>query len=531
MNTPTVVILAAGIGSRMGKQAGKLHKALLSINHKPVLSHILNQFPPSLPVVVAVGHLASQVKDYLSLAHPERHFTFVDVPGYDQKGSGPGTSLCFCKPHIPGPFYITTVDTLILNPLPPINRNWVGVAPINNPERFCTVSVDDKSKIKAFADKQQGTPNRLAFIGLAGIYQTNDFWDALESDSKLIAGEKQLSNGLQGLLKSGLYAETMNWLDTGSTENLDMARKQLEKGAFDFSKDSEQTYIIENRAIKWFYNQDTAKARVSRAQNLSPHVPKIIGSKDHFFMYDLVAGKTVYHSLSNFNPDVFFSWLQNSFWSNESSPKNFNEQKMKEAAMRFYYDKTLRRFQSALEKTGVKDQKRQINGMDVPAVSDLLKEIDWDSMASHCIPSRFHGDLQFDNMIATENPEQPFVLIDWREDFGGLSYGDRYYDLAKLNGGFSLNYADVKAGRNLPFKTSENRSEITISPVTDECLIKIKQAFDLFCKKYKYDLRRIEMITSLIYLNMAPMHGDPFDIFLIYFGQWKLAQALQMKTK
>ena len=47
-----------------------------------------------------------------------------------------------------------------------------------------------------------------------------------------------------------------------------------------------------------------------------------------------------------------------------------------------------------------------------------------------------------------------------------------------------------------------------------------------FCRKNAYDTAHVEILTALIYLNMSPLHAAPFDEFLLYFGQWKLARAL-----
>ena len=71
-----------------------------------------------------------------------------------------------------------------------------------------------------------------------------------------------------------------------------------------------------------------------------------------------------------------------------------------------------------------------INGNIVPPISELLNLVDWDNLSSG-IPTRFHGDLHFENILISETGN--FSLLDWRQDFAGLQeYGDLYYDLAKL---------------------------------------------------------------------------------------------------
>ena len=59
----------------------------------------------------------------------------------------------------------------------------------------------------------------------------------------------------------------------------------------------------------------------------------------------------------------------------------------------------------------------------------------------------FHGDLQFDNIILSENS---FYFIDWRDSFGSsITYGDIYYDLAKLYGGMMVPYNLMKNEDNI----------------------------------------------------------------------------------
>ena len=41
------------------------------------------------------------------------------------------------------------------------------------------------------------------------------------------------------------------------------------------------------------------------------------------------------------------------------------------------------------------------------------------------------------------------------------------------------------------------------------------------------DLKKIKIISSLIYLNMCPLHADPFSNLLYFLGISKLAETLK----
>ncbi|VVB57139.1 Bifunctional protein GlmU [uncultured archaeon] len=220
-----VCILAAGIGSRMGDFTSQLNKALLPLAQVPVITRILNEFDPDLPVVMAVGHRQESLIAYLREAHPERAFEFVDVKPYTGPGSGPGFSLLCAKAKLQCPFLLTTVDTLVREKPPLPTENWVGVSPVEDTTRFCSFATQN-GRVTRIDDKVKSS-NRFAFIGLAGIHDYAAFWESLSSNRTIIGGEVQLSNGLQGLIAKGLAVREFGWLDTGTPDSYAQAKQLI----------------------------------------------------------------------------------------------------------------------------------------------------------------------------------------------------------------------------------------------------------------------------------------------------------------
>ena len=105
-------ILAAGIGSRNDNISG-LHKALLPLENRPVISHILDKLNDDIEIVIALGYKSEQIKSYMELVHSDRNITYIDVDNYDGVGAGPGYSLLCCKEKLKEPFVFTSVDTLV----------------------------------------------------------------------------------------------------------------------------------------------------------------------------------------------------------------------------------------------------------------------------------------------------------------------------------------------------------------------------------------------------------------------------------
>ena len=134
----------------------------------------------------------------------------------------------------------------------------------------------------------------------------------------------------------------------------------------------------------------------------------------------------------------------------------------------------------------------------------------------------FHGDLQYDNIIYT--PKKQFKLLDWRQDFAGnIEYGDLYYDLAKLNGGLYVSYKKIKSDQ---FEYEGNLDDCIISVSNENFLKSSKNILDDFIIKNNYDIKKIEIITGLIFLNMSPMHNYPFSHYIYNLGRLQLEKYI-----
>ena len=92
-----IVIPTAGIGSRLGDLTKYINKSLVSIAHRPTLSHSIEQFPDDCEFVIALGHKGHLVREFLEIAYPNRKFLFAEVDPYVGHGSGLGHSLLCCE--------------------------------------------------------------------------------------------------------------------------------------------------------------------------------------------------------------------------------------------------------------------------------------------------------------------------------------------------------------------------------------------------------------------------------------------------
>ena len=220
-DSPAVCILTAGLGTRMGGIAQDLNKALLPIRGKAVISHIIESFSADTEFVIGLGYKGDLVRDYLTIAHPDAHFIFVEIDNFDGPGSGPGYSLSKCQEHLKRPFFYLPCDGLFdidLNVA--LDHDWVGVAVVPQEEssKYCMFDIDDSGLVTTIRDKELCPPDYMAFTGLVFVKNYDAFWRGL-SEPTLIGGERQVSKGLEGLVKENyLSSHSFGWRDLGSYE-------------------------------------------------------------------------------------------------------------------------------------------------------------------------------------------------------------------------------------------------------------------------------------------------------------------------
>lgn len=509
------------MGIRLGELTQTINKSLLPVAGKAVISHIIEKFSPDIEIIIALGYQGEKIKEYLSHAHPERNFTFVEVD-YQSSGTGPAFSLFSCKEYLNCPFIVCAADTIVEVSIPEPDKNWMGVCEVPNTERFCSVKIKDG--LICYLDDKKKTTNKFAFIGLAGIKDYQSFFNSLSLNKELINNEMQLSNGLKGLINLELHPEKFDdWYDTGTADSYYITRKAFEK-EINFDKINEFTYLVNGRLVKFFNDPIRVSARCKRAEALKELCPEITKQTKWFYSYNLLKGQTLYNC---FNPKIsidFFNWCKEFLWKEvEVDKKEFEL-----SCWKFYFNKTLERITLFHQKYTDIDPTIDytINGFKIPCLNSLLKDINWNWICDG-IPSLIHGDLQFDNILKTgwlSTRKEDFKLLDWRDDFGGsIEYGDLYYDLAKLYGGLTISYAEIKEGK---FHIEEDGVNIAFDFAVSHLLNESRVEFEKFVKE-SFNFKKIEVIRSLIFLNMAPLHTEPFDRLLYFMGLYYLDKSFK----
>lgn len=502
--TPAVLILAAGVGSRLGNLTKNINKAMLPINNKAIISYIIDKFPKDYDFIVALGYKGEILKEYCELVYPEHKFTFVNVDDIHGENSGPGYSSLKCKQYLQRPFYFITADCIVDSKIPHLDGNWLGVYPTSYPEKYSTVNVDAQDNILSFTNKNKnGFDN--AFIGLASIWDYEIFWNQLESNIK--NGEIVSAFEIPSLYPL-FKVKHLNWLDTGNLDDLYKTKQYLNDEPLSLYKETDEILYKENKFIKFNPNETSIKNKTERAKILHNLIPSEFQSKKYFISYDWEPGLTLY---SYDSVSLYINFLEflnsiiytaNKYKSNEACINNF------------YVDKTNQRKQTFLNKFGNRYLTTEftINGKKYKSLDNLLNKFDSNKFHNTIMYSNFHGDLQFDNILYNEETNK-FTYIDWRESFAGdTSGGDVYYDLAKLYGGCLIPYNLMKDSNFV--KINEGSTIINYTFNLPNSLKQFKPEYEKWIIKNGYDLGKIKLITSLIFLNMSPLHDEKFSKML-----------------
>ncbi len=501
---PALCIVAAGKGSRIKHFSKHINKGLLPINNKAIISDIIDKTPNEYDIIIAVGYKSNLIKEYCGAAHPDRNIIFVDVDKLEGKNSGPGYSLSCCKKHLQRPFYLVVADCLVKDDLPLLDGNWLGVYPTSIPEIYSTVDVDEDMNITAFKNKDKNGFGH-AFIGLCGIFDFKIFWRELK---KNMGNTGELVSAFYNInLYKQVIAKPMEWYDAGTTDNYVRAKLQFDNEKYGIPKNNgEFLYKVGNRFIKIFSDNKLAKNKIKRAKTLEGLVPSLIYEGENTFSYEWVDGDTLYNIQDEDVWHKFMDWCETNLWM----PDGYD---ISNECIEFYKKKTLRRLNDFLNKKGATYREPYtINGKKCGPVFEYIDKIDWNYVCEGTSTELFHGDLQFDNIIYDG---KSFKLIDWRDSFGKSALrGDIYYDLSKLYGGLMMSYKLMKDSKNYSFDKSQD--DVTFNHDHDELLDSFRMYFEQWVIEHNYDLQKIKKITSLIYLNMSPLHSDKLDELLFF---------------
>ncbi len=232
------------------------------------------------------------------------------------------------------------------------------------------------------------------------------------------------------------------------------------------------------------------------------------------YLYKKIKGEVFSKTPTISTFKYFLDWME-MFWIKKDLDKKQGED-FKTVCMDFYKDKTYKRVKQYFATFEQIDSEEIINGVKISKIFDLLDKVDWNSITNG-VPVRFHGDLHFENILINSEDKSPFTLLDWRQDFGGINdYGDIYYDFAKLNHGLIISHELID--KNL-FEVKQKLNTVHYDFLRKQNLVECETYFKEWIEDKGYDSKKVELMTAIIFLNIAALHHYPYSLLLFYLGK------------
>jgi glucose-1-phosphate thymidylyltransferase len=228
-----VIIPVAGIGTRLRPHTHTEPKALLYVAGKPLLGHILDSIMgiDFDEITFVVGFLGDKIIEFVK----DQYSFKANFVRQDQiLGLGYAIKLGI-REEENDDLLILLGDTIIetdLTDFVSLNKNLLGVKPVDNPRRFGVAEVDGDKILKLW-EKPQNPPSNLALVGLYYIKDTPLFKKCLEemiSSNIKTQDEYQVTDALQLMLEKGaeMYTHKIEgWYDCGKSETLLKTNRHL----------------------------------------------------------------------------------------------------------------------------------------------------------------------------------------------------------------------------------------------------------------------------------------------------------------
>ena len=505
-----VLLTTSGLGSRLGNLTKFTNKSLVRVGDKPAISYIIESYPKDVEFVVTIGHYGSHVKQYLSMAHADRKIQFVEVDNYMGEGSSLLYSISLCEEYLQCPFVFHACDTILpKNYIKDIDfsSNWSIGGGGENSQAYRTLNCVN-GKIASINEKGEQNFDYV-YIGVSGFKNYIEFWEVCNEILSAVKTSELSDCHVIRKMSDFSVVEVSDWYDIGNIDSLKKTRSVIKGTVHVLDKEDENIFVFEDYVIKFFYNKKICSDRVARTQSLSGLVPELVASSENFYKYKFVKADLLADTVNITRFINLLQWADKKLWI----PKE--DEFYKDNALSFYKDKTLKRISKFLDKYNLEDESDVINGVQVPPVREMVEQIDFDYLIGSK-PTGFHGDFILDNILINE---EGFTLIDWRQDFNGsIDAGDMNYDIAKLNHNLTLNHQVLS--NNL--FTINSKDEIACDVYVKKSHLDCKEYLKHFCEFRGVSHDDIQILTSLIWINMAPLHEHPLDMFLYYFGKHNL---------
>lgn len=526
----TIVIPAAGLGSRLGYYTKNYSKAMCTLGEMPIISHIISNFSYDDEIIILLGYKGDLLKQVVAACHPHNTIRFVYVDKYEGPDSGLGYSLSCAREYLQKPFLFWSCDTVledyydIRDEIEFGNDNVMIYSKADDLlfNEYRHVKLIDNDIVDILPKDIDCEDNVYSYTGVAYINDYEKFWEAYDNDKESFINEGEVI-GLKNL--SHIHGvRSNNWLDMGNAQKFKYYKKLYNDNmdATILEKPDEAIWFIDDMVVKFHINEKFIHDRVERWNtilcnkqlNNGIRLPKLISYTKNTYTYKMSPGVVASQVITT---SLLVNLLESYF---DIDIVNLSDDEKYNIYKDFYWDKTISRINKYCEENKDTDDTLYINGNRCYPAIKLVNAIKWDDLCKHGVfTNNYHGDFHLENILIDIDK---FVMLDFRQNFGKTIVGDMYYDIAKMWHSFIVNHLMVK---DELFKVTENTPDIygrhvdiDIHRTFVDCECE-KALIDWLDKSDKYDKEISELMTCIIFLNIAACHVYPYSKFLFYLGK------------
>jgi hypothetical protein len=98
-----------------------------------------------------------------------------------------------------------------------------------------------------------------------------------------------------------------------------------------------------------------------------------------------------------------------------------------------------------------------------------------------------------------------------------------YNEFAKLKHNLIFNHKNIL---NNLFTIGINDKEVNVDLKCNYLLMEQTNELDNFLIKHKYNVTKVNILMSIVWLNMSPLYEGDLRWFLFYFGKYNLTKFL-----
>jgi glucose-1-phosphate thymidylyltransferase len=247
-----VIILMAGLGTRLRPHTYSRPKALINVAGKPMIGHIMDALQ-ALDIeeyICVVGYLGDQIERYIRKTY-KVNARFV----VQEQLLGQAHAIHLCKDYLEGPSIVLFSDTIFeanLRVLANETADAVAfVKEVEDPRRFGVIALNNQGFIAGFVEKPESMDNRLALIGLYYIRDSQAMIQAIEAlmadEERMLKGEFYIADAFNIMVKEGARFRTEQvgaWLDCGKPETVLSTTQYLLAHGHDNSADFTHDTVV-----------------------------------------------------------------------------------------------------------------------------------------------------------------------------------------------------------------------------------------------------------------------------------------------